>query len=158
MMNMTHKRILSGPAASRGFTLIELMVTILIATILISIALPTYTSQVRKSRRAEAVSTLLDLAGREERLFSTTNTYSNSPASLGYTGAAFPITVGSGYYQVSVTVTAAAPPQPATYTITATPIGAQADDTDCASFSLNQTGKQTVLDSGGADATATCWR
>lgn len=157
MTTMTRKRM-SAPAASRGFTLIELVVTILIASILVGIALPTYTSQVRKSRRTEAVSTLLDLAGREERLFSTTNTYSNSPANLGYSGTAFPITVGSGYYQVNVAVTAAAPPQPATYTITATPIGAQANDTDCASFSLNQTGKQSVLDSGGGDATATCWR
>ena len=145
------------PQALRGFTLIELLVTITIATILVSIALPTYNNQVRKSRRSEAVATLLDMVGREERLFSTTNAYGTTPASLGYSGAAFPISVGAGYYQVNVGVTAAAPPNPATYQITATPIGSQAGDTQCASFTVDQTGRRSALNGSGVDATQTCW-
>ena len=56
---------------SRGMTLIELMMVVVIATILMSIAVPSYMSQVRQSRRIEAKTALLDLAGREERFFST---------------------------------------------------------------------------------------
>ena len=111
---------------SRGFTLIELVVAILIIAILGTIALSSYVNQSRKSRRTEARTALLDLAGREERNFSTTNVYSSTPSQLGYTGAAFPVTVGAGYYTVNVNVTAAVPGGAlATYLITATAIGDQ---------------------------------
>jgi type IV pilus assembly protein PilE len=143
---------------ARGFTLIELMITVIVATILITIAVSTYGSQVRKSRRTDAKTAVLDLAGREERNYSTTNTYAAVPASLGYTGAAFPIVVGDGYYNLNVAVVAAAPGVPASFTITATPIGTQVSDAQCASFSVTDLGVQSALDSGGADATTTCWR
>jgi len=60
---------MSKPLESRkhtsfGFTLIELMVTVAIVTILATIAVTSYTSQIQKSRRTEAKSALLDLAGR----------------------------------------------------------------------------------------------
>ena len=90
--------------ASSGFTLIELMVTVAIVTILATIAVTSYTSQVQKSRRTEAKGALLDLAGREERLFSTTNTYSNLESFLGY-GAAVAMTnmpFGNNYYTLTV--------------------------------------------------------
>lgn len=132
-----------------GFTLIELMVTITIATILISIAVPAYTGQIRKSRRTEARTALLDLAAREERFFSTNSAYTSVPANLGYAGA-FPVQIGSGYYQVAVTnATGTA------FTATATPINSQtADATQCGTFTIDNTGQQTV--SGGLGAT-TCW-
>jgi type IV pilus assembly protein PilE len=149
------------PAA--GFTLIELMVTVAIVGILATIAATSYQSQVMRSRRTDARSAVLDLAGREEKLFSTTNQYSNSPAALGYgTGAAtFPIAVGSSgtdYYNVTVvtpdTVTQGGAAN--TYLITATPIAGmqQAGDTTCASLSVNQLGQQTATPAANA---ATCW-
>ncbi len=46
-------------------------------------------SQIRESRRTEAKTALLDLAGREERFFSTNgSTYSSATADLGYTAGA----------------------------------------------------------------------
>jgi type IV pilus assembly protein PilE len=151
----------SAPAQA-GFTLIELMVTVVIATILISIAIPAYTNQVQKGRRTDAKTALLDLASREERFFSANNTYSQTASDLGYgpVGTPFPITINSGYYSVNVTtvaavVTAGNPPQPAQYTITATPLGTQANDANCATFSLDQSGKQTAT--GSATASADCW-
>ena len=47
-----------------GFTLVELMITVVILAIVVSIAMPSYSVQVRKSRRTEARTALLDLAGR----------------------------------------------------------------------------------------------
>ena len=68
-----------------GFTLIELMVVVVIATILVTIAIPMYTSQVQQSRRTDARTALLDLASREERFLTTNPTgYTTSPVSLGY--------------------------------------------------------------------------
>src|SRR6201987_5835023 len=89
---------------SHGFTLIELMVVVVIATILLSIAVPSYMSQVRQSRRTEAKTAVLDLASREERYFSTNGgIYSTTPTDLGYTGGAFPAPVGAdNYYTITV--------------------------------------------------------
>src|SRR3989440_9711798 len=85
-----------------GFTLIELMVVVAIATILFSIAIPSYMSYIRQSRRTEAKTAVLELAGREERFLSTNpSAYTDVPANPGYTGA-WPIVVGSGYYQLPV--------------------------------------------------------
>ncbi len=141
-----------------GFTLVELLTTIMIVGILASIAVPAYTSQTRKSRRTEAKTALLDLAGREERLFSTTNTYSLAPSDLGYgvAAATFPMNVGSGYYSVSVAVSVG---PPASYTITATPVTGKGQEKDnkCASFKVVQTGKQSSLDSSGNDSSDSCW-
>jgi type IV pilus assembly protein PilE len=145
---------------SAGFTLIELMVTIVIATILISVAIPAYTSQMRKSRRTEARSALLDLASREERYSSTNTVYTSTPASLGYSGT-FPIIVGSGYYQVSVCVNTALPCAAdagtgSVFLLTATPVGPQAGDSQCGSFTVDSTGSQQVT--GTASATpSSCW-
>ena len=147
------KQTASPKSAQRGFTLIELMVAVAIVAILATIAATSYTSQVQRSRRTDARSALLDLAGREEKLFSTTNAYTNSLAALGYASA----TVGSGYYTVAVAspdATQVVPAGTPTYLITATTFGTQVGDTQCATLSVNQTGLQTST--GGAPA-ATCW-
>jgi type IV pilus assembly protein PilE len=148
------------PHRHRGFTLIELVVAMLIASILAAIAVSTYSSQVRKGRRVEAKTALLDLAGREERNLSATNNYSSVAASLGYMGN-FPVVVGSGYYQVSVAVPDPAnipgAGQPPTFLLTATPLGMQVKDTECATYTVNSQGTQKAVDNGGNDTTTTCW-
>src|SRR5215475_717584 len=84
-----------------GFTLIELMITIAIASMLLAIVIPSYQSQVRKSRRTEARTAILDLATREERFLTNSNQYSQTATALGYTGA-FPQTTTNGYYTITV--------------------------------------------------------
>jgi type IV pilus assembly protein PilE len=143
-----------------GFTLIELMVAVVIATVLISIAIPGYNTSIRKSRRTDAKTALLDLAGREERYYNTNNTYSALPSDLGYNGtlASFPMVIGNGYYLVNVAVVAGAGNVGPTYTITATPNTAdQMLDTNCATFTVNNLGQQAATDGGGANTTSTCW-
>jgi type IV pilus assembly protein PilE len=142
------------PRSARGFTLVELMVTVAILAILATIAATSYTSQIQKSRRTDARSALLDLAGREEKIFSTANTYSATATDLGYT--AWGTAIGSGYYSINVVSPDLAQPvasQP-NYLITATAINAQAADAQCTSLSVDQTGKQT---SAGTAPVATCW-
>jgi type IV pilus assembly protein PilE len=144
-------------ARRRGFTLIELLVTMAILAILATIALSTYQSSVRKSRRTDAKAALLDIAGREERYLSTNGTYTADPTQFGYP-AGLPIAVGSGYYTVNVAVTAPAAGAAPTYALTATPVGTQVSDTGCASFTVTQTGQRTATNSSGADASTDCWR
>jgi type IV pilus assembly protein PilE len=150
--------------SSRGFTLVELMIVVVIATILLSIAVPSYMSQVRQSRRTEAKTAVLDLAGREERYFSTNGAiYSITPTDLGYTGGAFPAPVGSdNYYTITVCSPAANcdpnvnPPAVPSYYITATPVAgtSQAADAQCQSFSVDSTGQQF---STGTLTSQQCW-
>ncbi len=147
-----------------GFTLVELVVTMVVAAILTAIAVPSYLTYVRQSRRTEAKSAILDLASLEERYFSTANAYTNVPANLGFpTPTSGPNTVtnqpvGSGYYTVTIPApTAASATAAAGYSITATAIGDQLKDTDCYQFTVDQTGKHTSINSANADSTTTCW-
>jgi len=139
-----------------GFSLIELMVAVVVVAILASIAIPTYTAQILKSHRTEARSAILDLAGREERVLSVSNSYSQVPTDVGYTGTSWGtgLAVGSGYYTVVITVGNSPP----SFTITATAAGGQTADSSCASFTVNQLGQQSSLNSGATDSTSTCWK
>jgi type IV pilus assembly protein PilE len=132
------------------------MITVVIISILASIAIPAYNAQIRKSRRTEAKTALLDLAGREEKYFNTNPTvgYTTSSANLGY--AATTLTtmtnypVGSGYYTVTVDLTLGPP-----YTITATAVGDQAKDV-CSNISVDSFGKQAAT--GSTTASVDCWK
>ncbi len=62
----------------KGFTLIELMISLGIVAILAAIAYPAYNDYVIKSRRADAKRGLVTAAQFLERNFSTQNTYATS--------------------------------------------------------------------------------
>jgi len=147
-----------------GFTLIELMITCGVLAIIVAVAVPTYQRQVHKARRTDARNALLDLAGREERWLSVGNSYTQTPANVGYAGA-FPQTITNGYYSVNVQAPDTSATNPAnavtpanpSFIITATAIGDQLGDTDCKTFTVNQVGAQTALNSAGVTNTTTCW-
>jgi len=160
------------PEAScfRGFTLLELLVVVVIATILMSIAVPSYMTQIRQSRRTEAKTAILDLSGREERYLSTNPAgYTNTPALLGYAGFGVGNPIGSGYYYLTVCSPATAtcvpglnmpnPPAAPSYTIVASPVPGQSqvNDLQCQLFAVDATGQQYAVDSAGNDQTKYCW-
>lgn len=106
---------------TRGFTLIELMIVVAVVAVLAAIAIPAYSEQVRKGRRADAIQGTSQLRLELERWRADNPSYANSaPASPNY--PALPV---SPFY-----VFAIVNPTPAGYSITATPQGAQASD-DC---------------------------
>jgi type IV pilus assembly protein PilE len=150
-----------GARPASGFTLIELMVVVLIATILTIIAVPSYTSQVRKSHRTEAKSIMLDLASREERYLATNGAYSSTSTDLGIPAWG---SMGSGYYLITIsnvqapaagTSTTAATPATFTLTATATTVGNQNKDTNCKVMTITQAGVQSSTD--GTNVTTGCW-
>jgi type IV pilus assembly protein PilE len=152
-----------SPSSDAGFSLIELMVTILIVGILAAIAVPSYSRYVLKSHRTDAKTALLDLASLEERFFSLNNAYTNDPTQLGYP-AGLPIAIGA-FYTVDIPTppaqlvatpgTATTAPMAAAYTLTATPVGRQLGDTECTSFTVLSGGTQSATPAANSD---TCWR
>ncbi len=153
---------------SFGFTLIELMITVAVVGILAAIAYPSYQDSIRKSRRADAKSALLDAAQRQERFFTENNQYTATPEAGGLN---LVVDADGNFYTPDryYTLTIAAPVvnnRSNTFTITATPVAgkSQVNDTTCAAFSLNQTGVKCAK--GGTycsnvaaaqAAVATCW-
>ncbi len=133
-----------GPRG-RGFTLIEMLIVVVVFGVLVSIAVPTYLNSIRKSRRTEAKSALLDLAAREERWYTINNTYVATGLQLGYT-TNFPINLDTKpYYTMTVAQTAS------TYTLTATAENDQTNDA-CGNYTLDNYGNQT----NSTSATG-CW-
>jgi type IV pilus assembly protein PilE len=146
-------------ARDNGFTLVELVVTMVIAAVLAAIAIPAYSNYVRKAHRVEAKNAVLNIASLEERWFSTNNSYTDDPTKLGYVGTAgTAFSVGSAYYTVLVTkVDATSSTTLATYTITATAQNDQLKDTPCQSFVVTSQGVQSSADAASAATTNTCW-
>lgn len=119
----------------RGFTLVELMVTLVVLAILSAVVIPLYTEQVRKSRRSDGRAALSAIAMAEERFRTTNGVYTND---LGNLTVSAPLQAGeseSGFYDVAVTATTVS------FTATATATGSQAEDS-CTAMTINHLGVQ----------------
>jgi len=62
-------------AASRGFTLLELMIVVAVMGILAAIAIPNYFDQVQRSRIIEATTFLGDMRSQMEKFYMDNRTY-----------------------------------------------------------------------------------
>lgn len=135
------------PYKTRGFTLIELMITVAVIGILAAIAYPSYLESVMKSRRADAKSALLDAAQSMEKYYTENSKYTGAAV-----GTVFPASSTDGYYTLSFSVAASA----AAYTLQAAPTtnGHQNND-KCGNFTLSSIGVKGV--NGGTLGVADCW-
>jgi type IV pilus assembly protein PilE len=90
---------------ARGFTLIELMLGIVVIGVLLAVAYPSFTDQVRKSRRADAIAALTSLQQAQERWRSNNMAYAAfNTAGAGNTpnGLDLPAHSAAGYYSLSI--------------------------------------------------------
>ena len=92
-----------------GFTLIELMIVTAVIAILAAIAYPSYTDSVRKGRRAEGRTALMELMQQQERFMTQRNTYASwsTPGATTGNAASFKTFSGdstaTGAYLISAT-------------------------------------------------------
>ncbi|MHB8455663.1 MAG: type IV pilin protein [Acidiferrobacterales bacterium] len=147
-----------------GFTLIELMITLVVFSILVAIAYPSYIQWVTKSRRSDGEIALTQLAAQEEKYFTECNSYTTNiatsgaqscPTGGGATGnLVWPSSSPDNYY----TLTAGAGPTgtiTSSYALTATATGVQAtNDPSCQKFTLDSTGMKGSSPSG----ITICWQ
>ncbi|RAJ07247.1 type IV pilus assembly protein PilE [Aeromonas salmonicida] len=120
-----------------GITLLELMVVIAIVAIIASVAYPSFTDGLRKSRRAEAFKGLLSMQLKQEEFRVSNTSYSATPSQVG--------NPASDYYTFTISGATAT-----TYTLTATTKGAQVGDkagsTACDTLTLNKADTKTPAD------------
>lgn len=102
----------------KGFTLIELMITVAIIGILAAIAIPAYSNYITRGKLTEATSSLLQMAAVQESFYRDFRTYASSYSATGSAATTTSAASGSiawaapssGYftYTIDTTTTATA--------------------------------------------------
>ncbi|MCA3185166.1 MULTISPECIES: type IV pilin protein [unclassified Cupriavidus] len=143
-------------SGARGFTLIELMITVMIIGILSAIAIPQYQQYVTKARRAEAKAGLARVQGALERYFTVNNTYTLDPLLLKLPkcdDAKTPSgdTCDSSNYIITIEPNGGS--IATGFQLTAAPV-ANRPDPVCGNFTVNNLNVKT---STGTGAAGTCW-
>ena len=159
---------------ANGFTLMEVMITVVIVAILAGIAYPTYTRFVAETGRSDATIALSQLAAQQEKFFTECGVYADTigpnppgrvcPVPPAITGGIIDentvsIDAGGitreGHYQITIT---AIPGRTLadSYSLTAVPLGRQAlnDLLKCTTIVLDSTGVKSAT---GKEA-GNCWK
>jgi len=137
---------------AKGFTLLELMITVAIIGVLAAISIPSYMSHMIKVRRAAAAACLMEGAQYAERYYTTNMSYDGVVAKI----QAGPSPIDTCKKDVAVHYTIGGENNDATkYTLMATPINRQASaDTKCGTLKVNHIGKKEITGSGKVNE---CW-
>ena len=131
----------------RGFSLIELLITVAIIGILAVIAVPMYSDYVARSRQADGQAKLMQVAQDLERCYTQYSKYRYDSCSVVSADKVNELS-DQGFYAIT-----APGITKSTFKLIATPQPEQAGDTDCATLTLTHLGEQSAT----GDDKDSCW-
>ena len=134
--------------SNKGFTLVELLIVVAIIAIIAAIGIPSYNSQVQRTKRVDAKNALLQTAQSLEKCMSIYGVYNNANCAGGALGNGDTVDSDEGYYTITITI----PATGSSFSLAAAPKagGAQAGDTYCASMTYTNTAAKSGTN-------ADCW-
>lgn len=140
---------------TRGFTLLELMIAVVVVAILGAIAIPSFQKSVYKGRRADASAGLFKVQQALEQWRSSHPAYTSSASDLNLTA---PLKSPDGHYDLAITLTNGG----TLYQISATANGVQAGDTQCQVLTVQMTSAGITRSSSDGSTTNSsssnpCW-
>lgn len=119
-----------------GFSLLEMLIVVLLVGILCAIVYPSYQQYILRSYRAEAVTTLLELANRQAVLLVDLGAYQADLTQLGIPSAQ----TTSGRYRFEITLS----DNNQAYRMQLIAQGPQQQDSECRRYSLNHLGQRNL--------------
>lgn len=146
---------------NKGFSLVELMIVLVVMGIIVSFAYPSYTNQVRKSKRADAHVALNEVVQRLESYFMRhyeypTGAKGDASYSQLLTGLGYPSTgiiSSEGHYEIEIDS------KKTIYTVTAKPVAASSQQQDklCFIMEIKHTGQRSAKNDSQVNTTNECW-
>jgi type IV pilus assembly protein PilE len=133
--------------SERGFTLIELMITVAIVGILASIAYPAYTQHVRRGKIVDAIGELSTMRVRLEQHYQDNRNYGSTATTC---GVALPS-------KASFTFSCAWGAGGTSQSFVATATGKASAGMDGFVYTVDETNAQKTTEFEGAASTASCW-
>ena len=133
-----------------GFTLIELIIVVAIIALIATIAYPSYNESVRKSRRADATTALLELAEFMTRTFVENKSYQPGGVTPTLPLTETPREGADKMYDLTVVATAT------TYTLMAVPKNSQIGD-KCGSLTYTHISRKEIVGAHAGVDIADCW-
>jgi type IV pilus assembly protein PilE len=130
----------------RGYTLLELLITVAVAGMLAALALQSYSRHQLRAGRMDAADALLEIAQAQQRRLVQYGSYADDLEILGVTGTEH------GYYALTIESDGRE------FLATAVPVGQQSDDEECARFTLDDAGRRGARDVDNGDTAGRCWR
>ena len=90
--------------SARGFTLVELMVTVAVIAIIATVAFPSYTSFTRQANRTDATRSMQDAAQALERCYSRRFTYLNCNVNNTVVNNGSTMNTPNAFYTITFTI------------------------------------------------------
>lgn len=154
-----HHRRCTLRSTQRGFTLIELMITVAIVAILASVAYPSYNRYIARAKRAEARGQLMQAAQYMQRFYAANDSYATTRTNQDVADAMpaplqrSPADAATSVYTLTIVKSVS------DYTLTMSPVtGGSMDGDECGGFRITSTGVKTVTTSTDPAFRDRCWR
>ena len=137
-----------------GFTLIEIMITVVIISLLAAVAIPSYTAYVRRGQLSEASTYMSDYRIKMEQYYQDNKNYGATAGTVcatdataaGWSGFA----PGARYFTFACATSGSGQ----AYVLTATGSGS---NTTGYAYTINQAGIKRTTSYAGSASTANCW-